>query len=1455
MVASSRHRRFRRRVPFVPGVLVGVALSLVALAAIPDQVVSARPVAAQATNPTSAEESPPVDRAAVGVPEPGVPAPVEELPDDWYRSTDVAYDAHPTLGGYEIMVAREAERWTWKPLATIKPAGLGDVTLTGYHCVTGDGAWVVAVIAPVEFMNTPWLRDRGGWAYRISTETGEVAPLRAGVAVKYHTPGCGAGADAALVSHLGVDQERSRVEVVDVASGTSTAKVTVDGQVTSAVPDGDRIVAARDKGVVALDRSGAERTIAETPGSPFQLRATTGGVSFLVANDEEARSGIWVAAADQAAEVGSGPLVSTNLVAGASGRVFAVGPEITLASKDSPVSVVGASASTAGRVEATSRLGRLAIVDPTPEQTGATVLEPSVSGVPNRLAVRPDTDVTVGIVAAAEGSVPATSAASEVALPVIDPADAAEAGPPPPVKEETTGAVSETQSADAEAAPPAQLPESNVQEASAKPSSALANDGTAVPAVYLPGSRASLTPAQWTTPKCAVPRNALNRQVPQPNAAQVDWAIQQATRNLLKNSVLTRPSNFANLGLSSYQPSNDFSRATLSGSASSVPVPPSVIQGTYAQESNWKQASQRALPGVSGNPLVGDYYGSGGTLNVIAYENADCGYGVSQVTDPMTAASTAYSANGKTKVAVDYAENVAAGIQFLVDKWNLLKSNTLSFNGGDPQYLENWWGALWAYNSGWNSPDSTGAKGLGWTNNPMNADYPANRTGFLRLTYGDAAHPGDWSYPERVAGWMEQPQLDYKGNPQYDIPTYPSGSLAQEIMLPTRQFFCTSHNSCDTTHMNGSLSYCTRSDRHCWWSLSDSWTTCPDYCSQSQFTVSTTATEPAATDNYPPNCNDVPTTADPPRAVIIVDDQPSNLNVEGCTTSGWSNGGTFAVTYGTDTSGAPLGQIDWHQLGTGFGGHTWFTKNRVSTDTPRVNSATWTPSGLSSGLYTVKVHVPPSGASTPTAHYKVWTSATSYVDRYVDQHLHENRWVTIGSFNLSSGAKVELSNVTGETANYTTNVAFDAIAFVPARGTPQSVTTEAVAVLDHNQNLDTNGTMLIDSPLTTEASTLAWADSLINGDGSHDGVLDYAACSGSVTNTCVGSATRSAVTGWVSQINTQPIAQWMGYSNPDPALDPTSAYLEDATHFKQRNKLTLDYLVDGGQIVPGSMVVTATHVTGTSHMADFVRSFMASVATDYGVPAPDLSTSLVNVGTYSHATSTFDPAPAGSIPARAYRPYVTQPTYNGTCAQVSSIDGGADGWKAYLNEGGVTAAVEAWVGLLRDKVSAGEAPEAVHRMASEIYGTLFSNTYEILGTPPSYIGSIFRFAPPIWVEQHINVCANGSVTPSGSTVASVSYMPDLYFYVNGHATTATGVAQSGSGSGPAAPIAVGDFATFGNPRQPFQLGDDHPWGQCGISGRPERSGNAWNIDQFDSEPTGSSVSLCSVHQVHDHGDG
>ena len=89
------------------------------------------------------------------------------------------------------------------------------------------------------------------------------------------------------------------------------------------------------------------------------------------------------------------------------------------------------------------------------------------------------------------------------------------------------------------------------------------------------------------------------------------------------------------------------------------------MQAIMAQESNWSQASWHALPGIGGNPLIADYYGAAGTIDTIDYSQADCGYGIAQVTTGMRAGDPQYGANGQAKIAVDYAENIAAGLRIL----------------------------------------------------------------------------------------------------------------------------------------------------------------------------------------------------------------------------------------------------------------------------------------------------------------------------------------------------------------------------------------------------------------------------------------------------------------------------------------------------------------------------------------------------------------------------------------------------------------------------------------------------------------------------------------------------------------------------------------------------------------------------------------------------------------------
>jgi hypothetical protein len=47
-----------------------------------------------------------------------------------------------------------------------------------------------------------------------------------------------------------------------------------------------------------------------------------------------------------------------------------------------------------------------------------------------------------------------------------------------------------------------------------------------------------------------------------------------------------------------------------------------------------------------------------------------------------------------------------------------------------------------------------------------------------------------------------------------------------------------------------------------------------------------------------------------------------------------------------------------------------------------------------------------------------------------------DKWVYIGNYTLARGARVQLSNIGDYTANGTTDIAFDAMAFVPIVNSP-----------------------------------------------------------------------------------------------------------------------------------------------------------------------------------------------------------------------------------------------------------------------------------------------------------------------------------------------------------------------------------------------------------------------------------
>ncbi|GAA2136576.1 RHS repeat-associated core domain-containing protein [Kitasatospora kazusensis] len=923
-------------------------------------------------------------------------------------SPDIAVSGSGDGHGYHLQVSREKSGFSWRDLAVLHPGGLDESSWTGYQCVSGDGRYAAVTVAPLSAANSTAGRGHGAFAYAVDLDTGRVRAVASGVALAYHSPGCGTGDEAEFTVALGADQQTTEIVSASLASGTVDRTSRVAGQLTSVVPTvqgvigvlGDRLVSVPESG----PRAGLPLTVAAVPGQAYDLRpAADGGVDFLVTAPGSGTARVEHESNGAVTEAGSGSTSRLKLFAGRGGHTVVTGAD---------------------------RVGAGALVRPV-----------DTKSITDPLTVSLDGDAVFG---------PQRTAA----------------GPDPTVLAARTGRLVKQSSDD------------TAGTAATTATSAVVPDGVnrnaldselpaaAVPAQSRPvsGPGGAAAPAGVPqTPACSVPRNSPVFQVAQPGSSQIDWAVQMAEQNLLTGSAYARPANYGNLGLASYSPNGDFAAVPLSHPSTGTwnTVPRSVFEAIMAQESNWDQASWHALPGLAGNPVIADYYGAGGTIDTINYPGADCGYGISQVTTGMFANQTGqqYSAHGQWKIAVDYQENIAAGLQILERTWNSLYSAGITANGGDPRFLENWYFAIWAYNTGV-QPDAKhgnttgctpgpacagpdGTWGLGWANNPANPNFPPGRAPYLAYTYGDAAHPADWPYQERVLGWMGTP-LVRMGTHAYAQAAFNGGS--NWLNIPAFGTFCTTADNRCTPGAAGQSGTCTLADFECWWHTPVTWVpTCPTTCSTSAYAVGSGSTEPPVTDPHPPVCSldtsVVPTTSNGPPVIVAAQvglaAGRTPLNVVGCpAASNWSNGGAFTMAYGTNANGDPTGSVDTHELGAGFGGYLMFDHTQNGTEAAVMNTGTWAPTLPSLQYYKVKLHIPATGARATDVVYVVNPGGGASPWRIrVNQAWGSDQWVTIGTFAMSPGATVQLSNQSSMTpGGY--DVGYDAIAFLPQGGTP-----------------------------------------------------------------------------------------------------------------------------------------------------------------------------------------------------------------------------------------------------------------------------------------------------------------------------------------------------------------------------------------------------------------------------------
>ncbi len=1326
----------------------------------------------------------------------------------WQNSNDRAWTTSGDADGFHVLVASASEGYRWRTAATLSEPGFDTDQWIGNACVTGSGERAVVSYAPRTFTNKEALAERGAFTAIVDLKNGAVKKLPVRSSLAYFSPGCGSGEIAVLTQEGTESLARTRLIKVEADTGSTQTPIEVAGQLTSSIPVGPDILAADSGALVRVSNSGERDVLSSTVGVPFRLAADADhGIVYLEHNeDNQNRATVKYFLNGRTTTVATGDLTSLDVTSSRGGQVFVTGvvdpnPRIVSDVKvlDAPK---GARVSTDGQL-AVEEVQKTQHADPR-------------EGVDERLSAQP-LAVTARVIKTGKRI---EHVATLDVNTLLSPEKAAEGRMTSP---------------------------------------SLASSGD----VHVQSGDPN-NPADFAERYCSVPRNDPHNQAMQPKPRQVEWAVDQAVRDSLD---VLRPANWKNLGMPAYTPQGLFPSIGLAGGGQ---VPAQIMLGIAAQESNMWQAARSAVPGVTANPLIGNYYGidyyndSESDDWSINWSDADCGYGITQVTDGMRLqgrekpGETALPYDKQRAVALDFAANIAAGLRILQTKWNETHQAGLVVNNGDPSKIENWFFAVWAYNSGFYPNNGSGAWGVGWLNNPVNPRYPANRDPFLEFSYSDAAHPQDWPYPEKVLGWAGHPieSIETPGNvvagyrPAWWNGDATTGPLNRQAVKPPVNQFCDSSNQCEPgaqhlptdpdvvgepagpcAHQNSAGQY----DLKCWYHQASTWK--PD-CSYScgnellRFDPGYAYQEDAT--SYAPNC----TLAGLPNGALVIDDVADDVpSVRPNCGHPWANAGTFTLSYKSDASGYYPGKVDTHQIGGGFGGHFWFTHTRKQFDELgklEVN-ATWRLSQAHTGPMQVLVALPDHGAHTNLATYTVRTSRGDR-QRVVRQPGDTNRWVSLGTFLFDGVPEVSVTSVTPD-GNGEQDIAFDALAFVPITGTFHEESVEAVAVFDEDQNIDTAAPgSWLGGPLSNRQALYDWALSRANA------VLGMPDCDSTVGD-CLLPATKQAVQAWREQVLaagtdtvTHPdgnsIARWIGFANSyldRPMSDQRPASFDDDGRYKIRTKATVSFVTDNvGKIVPGSEWTVYENRTGDTHLPQFVLDLLRALADDYrvwGVTEPDLSYQMPNLNAHDGAWTSVDPMVNGVLPGRAYSysgkaPALT--TYAGDtsdvaadCVAALTVAGGSIGYRPMLSQSGPVDAMQAFSDKLYGD---SRIARPVADLVEDIRELFFDN-----GPAIGAESSLFNAAPPIWQELNFRACADGSIRPvSDIPILRASWMPDQYLYHNSKAMDA-----AGNYSGSSAPVLKGDFNNFSK----IPLPGDSPYNQCGpASGR---YGNPWNIALLD----------------------
>ncbi|GGQ49591.1 hypothetical protein GCM10010279_68710 [Streptomyces mutabilis] len=980
---------------------------------------------------SSAPDTKPAPRPA-GSPSPDaptrVPNPGKKLGKSWNTSMDRAVTTAADNDGFKILVADSKDAYQWRTAATLAEPGMPADSWIGNSCVM-DRDHVAVVYAPRTFTNKPDLMRGGAFTAVVDLKSGQVTKLPFTGSLAYFDPSC--NSETRTAAFTAFRDTKTRLLTVNT-SGTTTSDTSVTGQVTSAVPTTDGLVAAHGRRLVHVDpASSSLKRLASTNEVPFDIRPTSQGIAFLDRKDTTAHAKIWKQG-NRPSLLATGKLGDLALRQGTDGQAFLTGN-----TTDANLAGTGVTRLDVPADTEVSTHGRLAV---------GPVLMPGIRAGLDRIG-----NAGKGFTKAEPTPRARTTEdpTRDSATPLTLTSVATATG------EKITQAVTDTTSDTGKGfLSPALRTAADTEQASGK--AALAADDRA---------HNPVDTDRW----CSIPRNDVKALALQPTSNQVEWAVNMAIRGELRSQWITQGGWRSQLGLGTVDPQGLFPAPELKGGGR---IPAQVLLGVLAQESNLWQAEGGAIPGQMGNPqaAIAGFYGHEGETSEaywqIRWHESDCGYGVGQVTDGMRLAGyekpgeTSLSPTKQKAVALDYAVNIAASMYILADKWNQVHTpgQTITVNNDDPSKPENWFAALWNYNLGFNENKGDGKPwGLGWYNNPANPFYPPSRDPFM-TDPRHAAKPQNWPYQEKVMGWAAwsmdtgysyatSGRQDWPGESGYDSagfrPAWWNNPGQRDRIKPPLDAFCNATNNCNAANPPDCP------DAKCyetyWWRGANvTWkANCDADCGHENIKYVTLRAEPGRGTRLQygtPECGAAPAGA------LIVESIPDNTATYSTCGDSDTDAGHFQFTFHPNpaATGPGLGQYeakgDLHQIGGGQGGHFWYTHTR---DTAHLGGpggrmtidGTWT---LDRNVEWTRVfaHQPDTGAHTQQAHYVIKGVAGGDRHRYVNTHFSANTWVELGVYRFTGTPQVQLTNTTADgTADE--DVAWDAVAFQPLAGKPK----------------------------------------------------------------------------------------------------------------------------------------------------------------------------------------------------------------------------------------------------------------------------------------------------------------------------------------------------------------------------------------------------------------------------------